>query len=286
MELIPEFYKQIFIKRRRIPVWVYHNVAPVKPGSAPGLTIEPGVFKNQIKLLKSKRYNPISIQSWINWIKDGITLPPKPILITFDDAYFDITKYALPILEKYGFNSLIFVVTDLIGKTNIWDNKLGWNSLPLMGEDDIVKWSKRRVEFGAHTCSHLSLTEATDSVLYTEIFACGDKLESIIGKPIYSFAYPYGNLNNKISDLVNKQYMLGFSIREGVNTSKTEQSVLKRTTLLPWDSNFDLFFRAHFGYSPIKRLRTAVRLRTRLKEFIINVSHGRWKDIPHFWQKL
>ena len=43
------------------------------------------------------------------------------IILTFDDGYKDIITNVLPILKKYNFKAICFIVSNQIGKSNIWD---------------------------------------------------------------------------------------------------------------------------------------------------------------------
>ena len=106
---------------RKLPVLLYHHVGHFKPGTYRELTVLPEKFERQIRWLARRGYIGVRPADWLNWVRDGKSLPEKPILLTFDDAYADVAEYALPILRKYGFSGAVFVVTERLGGTNTWD---------------------------------------------------------------------------------------------------------------------------------------------------------------------
>src|SRR3954451_18627549 len=99
----------------KLSVLLYHHVG-LAGRTLPSLTITPEVFAAQMQFLGEHGYHVVSEAEVVAFYQHGGRLPLRPVLITFDDAYIDIVEYAFPILERFGFTALVFVVTDLIGK--------------------------------------------------------------------------------------------------------------------------------------------------------------------------
>ena len=137
-----------------VPVLLYHNVGPFRPGTNPTLTIPVETFEEHVRWLKRQGYAGIRSSDWLAWCREGKGLPDKPVMLTFDDAYADCAEYALPILAQHGFNAAIFVVTDQIGGANSWSRKNRGATLPCMTEEQIRNWAARDFEFGSHTRTH------------------------------------------------------------------------------------------------------------------------------------
>src|SRR5262245_25936128 len=98
----------------RLPVLLYHDVGLTTPLTEnPALTVHPNAFERHVRCLCRLGYTSISAAQWLAWLEQGTPLPDKPILLTFDDGYKNITKYALPVLERYNFSATIFIVTGL-----------------------------------------------------------------------------------------------------------------------------------------------------------------------------
>lgn len=96
-------------------VLTYHRVdePEVHPWLYPGLiSASPSAFAAQIKYL-ADNYEVISVQDLAEALESEgrISLPPRTVLITFDDAYSDFDKHAWPILKQYHVPVTLFVPT-------------------------------------------------------------------------------------------------------------------------------------------------------------------------------
>jgi hypothetical protein len=125
-------------KAIRLPALLYHHVGiPTEHTQRLGLTIRPEVFERHLRFLRILGYRGITCDQWIRWCETGSPIPRKPIVITLDDAYADTEKYALPLIEKYGFRATVFAIT---GHSK---NSLLWEGLPLMTMAQLASWAKQ-----------------------------------------------------------------------------------------------------------------------------------------------
>jgi len=113
--------------------------------------------------------------------------------ITFDDGYLTTYEKAYPYMKKKGLKGICFVVVDWIGKRDRMTLK---QLLKLQDED----W-----EIGSHTITHPNLTKIDIKIAKTEIVLSKILLESK-GLKIKSFAYPFGEYNEEIIEIVKKEY--------------------------------------------------------------------------------
>jgi peptidoglycan/xylan/chitin deacetylase (PgdA/CDA1 family)/GT2 family glycosyltransferase len=260
----------------RLPVFMYHHIGETPPGWVPGLSIPPVVFERQIRWLARRGYQSIRSTDWLAWIRTGKPLPDKPILLTFDDAYADIARYALPVLQRYGFTALVFVVTGLMGQTNQWDEAAGYPSLAMMTAEQIRFWAQQGIEFGAHTRSHPDLTRLSSQRLEEEIAGSSKDLEELLHTHITSFAYPYGPFDEAAKEAAGRVFDLSFTTEEGVNTLGTNPHVQRRAWVLPGDSRVTLGWRSRVGFDPVARLHLQVR-RLIIKAFFGSAED---RDLP------
>src|ERR1700730_6891640 len=137
----------------KLPVLLYHHVGPRRPGTFPQLTISSQTFERQVRWLARIGYGRIRPSYWLAWLLDRTGLPEKAVLITFDDGYADLTEYALPVLQHYGFGAGVFIVTGQVGGTNAWDE--GSAPHQLMTGDQIRYWATQGIEFCAHSRTHV-----------------------------------------------------------------------------------------------------------------------------------
>jgi peptidoglycan/xylan/chitin deacetylase (PgdA/CDA1 family) len=221
--------------------------------------------------------------------------------VTFDDAYSGVAEYAFPILKKYGFGAAVYVVTDQTGGTNEWDQKSGSTTLRCMSADQIRHWAEEGIEFGAHTRTHADLRAHGDAELIQEIQGSMHFLSDLLGRPVDSFAYPYGHYPERAKKIVEQTFDLAFTRDEGLNGLYTDPFLLRRITVLPDDTLADLAFLMRLGSSPLRRLkhlhkrfgtpvclvrqacramaRQLKRLRTREEHMAGSCAHGRSEEI-------
>lgn len=191
-----------------IPILVYHQIAaaPPKGSSFRSLYVAPEAFARQMAWLKLLGYTGLSmsaLQPYLLGEKSG-----KVVGITFDDGYQNNLTHALPVLQKQGFSSTCYAVSGLLGKTNVWDERLGIAQTPLMNEAQIRQWVAAGQEVGSHTRRHIDLTATDDQACLVEMALGKTELESVIEQPVDHFCYPYGRYESKHMAIAGK---LGFA---------------------------------------------------------------------------
>jgi peptidoglycan/xylan/chitin deacetylase (PgdA/CDA1 family) len=255
----------------RLPVLCYHHVGPGQPGTLPTLTVSAQRFERHVRWLARRGYQGIRPADWLRWRLDGKGLPDKPVLFTFDDGYADLADYALPVLRRYGFGAVVYVVTGHFGGTNTWDEVRGSGTHRLMTAEQIRYWAEQGIEFGAHSRSHADLSSLSPEQLKEEVAGSGNALGSLLGTRVVSFAYPYGHYNRAALDCVRGNFDLAFAIDprfKGINFLVTDPHLMRRTMVQPVDSEVDVESRARWGFSPLLRLRARLRLRSRFKHAV------------------
>jgi len=217
--------------------------------------VTPEQFERQVRWLARRGYTGIRPSDWLAWCREGKPLPEKPVLFTFDDAYADTAEHALPVLRRYGFGAVVFVMTAQLGGTNAWDEGEGAATLRLMTADQVREWAAQGIEFGAHSRTHPDPTQLPRVLVSEEVAGSGDELARLWGTRVISFAYPCGVFDDEVRQTVKGTFDLAFSCEEGLNTLRTDPQVLRRTMVLPDDSLIDLAGQVRFGWSPLRRLR-------------------------------
>lgn len=236
--------------RMRLPVLIYHRVAPCPPDRPSEFTVSPERFERQLRWLASHGYVGVRPSDWLAWLRDGESLPGKPVLLTFDDAHAVLAEYAFPMLRRYGFAGTAYVVTAYVGKTNVWDDPVGWGPHRLLTAEQIRQWAAEGMEFGAHSRTHPDLRTLRGDRLAEEIAGSRQDLEQTLGATASSFAYPYGHYDEAVRDCVREHFELAFTARGGLNNFQTDPHLLRRTVVLPADSGLNLSFRVRVGWTP------------------------------------
>ena len=90
-----------------LPIVMYHSLLKSKSGN---YIVHPATFENDLKYIQDKRYTTITMTDLINYVYKNSPLPEKPIIITFDDGFYNNFGYAVPLLHKYDMKAVISIV--------------------------------------------------------------------------------------------------------------------------------------------------------------------------------
>jgi peptidoglycan/xylan/chitin deacetylase (PgdA/CDA1 family) len=181
----------------------------------------------------------------------GKAQPGSRIFLTFDDGFKDVFQNALPVLAKHRFQAVLFLVSDLLGKTNEWQQRAGDVTEPLMDAGQVKDWVAAGHQIGAHTKTHPLLTQIPVAEAREEIIGSKKKLEDLFGLAVNHFCYPYGDWNETIRDLVSGAcYQTACTTIPGINQPGVSPFELKRFTVRYPSRNLKAFWtrlRARFG---------------------------------------
>jgi peptidoglycan/xylan/chitin deacetylase (PgdA/CDA1 family) len=245
----------------KLPILSYHNVGPSHPGVHPLLTVSPERFAKQMGWLARRGYAPIQTKDWYAWLKEGRALPKRPILITFDDGYSDMAEYALPVLRRYGFKAVVYIVTRLTGRTNEWDTRIGFGELPLMTEGQIDEWAAQGIEFGAHTRDHIDLRTLPRNELEDQVFGSADDLKRLLGAAPPSFCYPYGHFNQDVTACVAQAFQTSVTVEEAICSDHDDPLLMPRIWIRPDEELSKFAQRVKSGTTSTLRQKLAIRSR-------------------------
>ena len=171
-----------------IPILLFHHIG-ISPVNS-RYYVSPEKFDQELKALQDWGYTTISTQMLVQAITVGRELPPHPMLITFDDGHMDNYVNAFPIMQKYGFTGMLYIVANYLGADGFMDR------------DQILEMHDAGWEVGCHSMNHYDLTKLAPEDQHTEIIESREKLERVLGIDIQTFAYPFGAKNPAVLDYV------------------------------------------------------------------------------------
>ncbi len=90
-----------------LPCIMYHSVLKSRQGK---YIVSPTQLENDLSALKQRGFTAVTSQQLIDFVDGNGTLPPKPILITFDDGHYNNLFYAEPLLAKYDMHAVINII--------------------------------------------------------------------------------------------------------------------------------------------------------------------------------
>jgi len=191
-------------KKFYLPILVYHHIEKVSDNTSPlkrKLSVSPLIFEKQMEYLFLQNYHPITFCDLEKFIFEGKSLSERSLIVTFDDGWLSQYKNALPILKKYKFPAVFFIVTDYVGGSSF----MNWEQLENL--------KKNGMEIGSHSVSHPDLTLISPPKLDFQIKNSKLILEKKLNLKIKAFAYPYGNYNSKVIATLKKHgYLFGRTV--------------------------------------------------------------------------
>lgn len=217
----------------KIPILTFHALEePTTPISFP-----PALFVRAIKKWYAAGWRTISLADALAHLRARTPAPPKTFVLTFDDGYASVYRYAFPLLNELGMTATIFVAPNENNSENA-------TPLPTLYNREMLRWGEIRemnaggIQFGAHTLTHRDLRTLRLPTVEHELRASQQALADALGAPIPFFAYPGGYYNADIRALTMQYYNAACSDHLGIATPDSDFWGLERVETFylraPW----------------------------------------------------
>ena len=239
-----------------IPVLMYHRVVAKEPTlSRHGIWVTVQSFEQNLISLKQRGFSPMTLKQVQLFHTREFTMPKKPVILTFDDGYEDNYTHAFPLLKKFGFPAVIFLVTETTRRTNFWD--VDEPPVPLMSHEQIREMSAAGIEFGSHTVTHPALPLCSPEQSRVELTESKQMLERLTGKEIISLAYPYGAVDEIIKSIaVETGYKFGIATNSGPVKFYEDLFEIRRIQIFPWTNRFGFWKKTQQWYGRYKQTKS------------------------------
>jgi len=220
------------LRRSRFPgvaVLGYHGLRgdDWPAGSMPfeNLHVRASTFEAHCRVIR-ETCDPIALDDWRAALVGKAPLPPRPVLVTFDDGYRSVFTIGAPILAASNLPAVVFACSDPMERRRLlWFDDVAaregeaavepwkareyrsWLSACATDTESIadadpralltvpelqVLSRQRGIEIGAHTARHPILAQAAPAAQRAEIAENRAALEAWTGRPVRAFAYPNG----------------------------------------------------------------------------------------------
>lgn len=174
-----------------VPILMYHEVGEAT-NSAWCVPLE--TFRSQMAALRAQGFKTILPSDIATHRKWGKPLPPKPVIITFDDGYLSNLKIIEPILKGNGFRAIAYLITGQVAETAAARRQ--YEGKDCLVWPEVLVMQKRRIfAFGGHSHEHKNLAVDANPLIQTSECRRQLLLHGIC-EP-YSFCYPHGEYNQE-----------------------------------------------------------------------------------------
>ncbi|MEX2577133.1 MAG: polysaccharide deacetylase family protein [Halofilum sp. (in: g-proteobacteria)] len=217
-------------------VLTYHHVAEDTP---PSTSITPDAFATQMDYLAEHDFNVLALDEIVARLREGRSLPPRTVALTFDDAYRSVYTEAFPQLRKRGWPFTVFVSTEYIDDG--LSNYASWDELREMSAADAT--------VGNHSRSHPHLVrrqfeEDEDQWLgrvRQQITGAQERLDAELADAARLFAYPYGEFSPEVQEIVRELDFVGLGQQSGGFGPDSDFTALPRFPLAGRSPSLDSF---------------------------------------------
>ncbi len=208
-----------------VAILMYHGFGDGEPATRYVLPADR--FRRQLRLLRLLGRRVIDLEDYVTARERHEPVDPRSVVLTIDDGYRDAYDVAAPILARHGATATLFVPSGRIGSANDWSDEPALTGRPIA--DPALLREHGPIRIGSHAHTHPALTEIDVDEVRNELRRSRAELESVLGRPVRTFAYPYGDEDDTVRALVLEAgFAAAVSSRGGKNLPGERLDTLRR----------------------------------------------------------
>lgn len=177
----------------RVPIFMYHDILPEKKVF---FDVTPDELRQHFELIRQQHLNPITLDQLVTHLRTGLPLPPKPILLSFDDGYAGHYQHVFPMLKEFGYPASFAIFTAKLDGTVVGRSTVTWEQVKEMAASPLVT-------IASHSVTHpADMRAMTSEQITQELTESKRLLEENLGLLVRYFVYPAGYYNQAILNAV------------------------------------------------------------------------------------
>jgi peptidoglycan/xylan/chitin deacetylase (PgdA/CDA1 family)/glycosyltransferase involved in cell wall biosynthesis len=237
-----------------IPVLMYHKIPEAPLATKHQIYVTRDNFERHLAYFRKRGLTPITFADYLQFARGEKPLaefPPRPIILTFDDGYTDNYTNLLPLMRRYGYRGVLYLLGDFDVRYNKWDADFD----PTEPRSEIMDAAQKQEfvaagwEIGAHTMSHPHLTALPPAEAAAEIERSKASLETALNTQVVSFAYPFGDCNAAVKQAVRAAgFALGIATDTGGMHLEDDRMQVFRVNMFPNETTSSLFKKTSVWY--------------------------------------
>ncbi len=229
-----------------VRILLYHRVGDPR---YPSTNVSLEAFRTQMAWLRDEGFSVVSTRDLEAHLLRGTPLPPKPVVIQFDDGYRSVYENAVPVLRDLGYPFCVFIPTRALDRS--YRDYMTW--------EEVERLAASGVEFGVHGHRHLRLglpapgqtPQQYERALREELSRARDRFSARGLDPGW-VAYPYGEYNPTVLRVCRDLgFRLGFSQDPGAVPENVDVLRIPRFAVVGGMAD-QAVFRERMGYMALE----------------------------------
>jgi peptidoglycan/xylan/chitin deacetylase (PgdA/CDA1 family) len=216
------------LAKRQVPVLCYHHIREALPGQSEtfkSYSVTPSQFAEQMKVLKDSGYESILPDQLYNYLVHNGPLPPKPVMLTFDDTDEEQFTIGAKEMKKNGFKGVFFVMTVSINRPHY------------MTKEQLKELANDGNAVESHTWDHHMVTKYKGDDWNIQLVKPRKTIEDITGKTANYFAYPFGLWNKAVfPELEKAGFKMAFSLSTKRDSTQPLYTVRRMIVPTQWST--------------------------------------------------
>ncbi len=221
-----------------LPIVMYHGLSenPQKQGR---YVISPAVLEEDLKYIKENGYTTVVMEDVIRYVQDGEPLPPKPVMLTFDDGNYNNYVYAYPLMQKYDCKMVISPIGAAVdrytqnGNYQVEYATCHWEHLRQMQQSGRVEIQNHSYNLHGTSDRKGSAKKASETLaeyqrtFVEDISHMQQRMKEELSKAATTFVYPFGAVSRESVSLLQKMgFKATMGCEERVNVITNDKACL------------------------------------------------------------
>ena len=235
-----------------IPAIMYHSIHPKRNNA---YVLSPAKLEQDLIYIRDNGFTPIFISEIISYVDGQGELPQKPVVLTFDDGFYNNYTFVYPLMEKYNMKCNVSIVGSYAdkeqGNQNDFYSYLSWEEIAKLSQTPYFEFHNH--SYNMHNLSserngvkrrYGESEEEYKNALIEDAKKCMEKLSKATGKKSLCYCYPFGIFNEDSDNILqNLGYRVFMTCTEKVNKIEKDSKVVKinRYNRACWYSTYEFF---------------------------------------------
>lgn len=232
-----------------VPIIMYHAVSAIESMQG-DYVISPQEFEEDLKYLTENKYTTVFVKDLVEYVNGSGDLPEKPIVLSFDDGYYNNYLYVYPLLKKYNCKALISPIayfSELYSENGIENEQYThctWKQIKEMYDSGYVEFGNHSYNLHSYGNGRNGIgkmcgedTESYKSTIKCDIEQAQNIIKINTDITCETFAYPFGVwCDSSLEVLKEMDFKAVLTVESGINhlsKGKTEDLYTLKRLIRP-----------------------------------------------------